>query len=314
MHNHNHDHDQYSRSIERRFVFSIAITTLILAAEVVGGILSGSLALLSDAAHVFMDLFALALGYGAMRMATLPPDERHTYGFHRMKVIAAFVNGFTLLLIVLEIVREAWHRFQEPAPINTGIMLAVAVVGLVVNVVAAVALRSHHHDDLNARAAFLHVLGDAAASIGVIVGGAVIALTGWVVLDPVISLGIAGIVAFGAWGVLRNAIHILNEGAPSGISVEEVGRTMAEIPGVSAIHDLHVWTVAPGYVALSAHVVMEDCMISSAGQVLYDIKAGLHDNFGIEHTTIQFECGDCGQGAFECHRYEGKSSPPSPAG
>lgn len=301
---HDHAHSVFEPptggKIESRFVLALALTGLILVAEVVGGLWTGSLALLSDAAHVFMDMFALALSYGAIRLAALPASDRHTYGFHRMKVIAAFINGATLLLIAFEIFREAWTRFQNPEPILAGPMLVVAVIGLIVNLVVVFVLSGHDHEDLNTRAAFLHVLGDTLSSVGVIVAGAVILFTGWLWVDPLVSVMIALVILSGAGRVLKQTIHILNEGAPEGVDVTGLGQAMRQVSGVAEVHDLHVWTVSPGYVALSAHVVLADQALSQTHPIMNELKEIIAHQAGIEHTTIQFECRNCGQGPVVC--------------
>jgi cobalt-zinc-cadmium efflux system protein len=286
--------------VEGKFVLALALTGLILIAEIVGGVWTGSLALLSDAAHVFLDMFALALSYGAIRLAALPPNSSHTYGFHRMKVIAAFINGATLLLVAFEIFREAWSRFQNPEPILAGPMLVVAVIGLIVNLVVVFVLSGHDHDDLNTRAAFLHVLGDTLSSVGVIVAGIIILFTGWMWVDPLVSVLIALVILSGAGRVLKQTIHILNEGAPEGVDVAEVGRAMRQVTGVEEVHDLHAWTVSPGYTALSAHVVLVDQALSQTHSIMDELKEIIAHQFGIEHTTIQFECRNCGQGPVVC--------------
>jgi len=295
-HNHHADHG----GIERRFVLSLALTGLIFLVELAGGLLTSSLALLSDAAHVFLDVFALALSYVAIRLASLPPNDRHTYGYHRLRVLAALANGATLLLIAFEIFREAIRRFSDPGPILAGPMLVVAVIGLVINLVVAFVLRGHDHEDLNVRSAFLHVLGDALASVGVIVAGVVIILTGWTVVDPLISMVIGLIILVGSGNVLRKAVHILVEGVPRGLTATQVAEAMDDVPGVSEVHDLHVWTVSPGYVALSVHVVLDDQSLSEAQSIMEDLKSALSDQFGIEHTTIQVECQSCAEGTIIC--------------
>ncbi len=295
-HNHHVDHD----GVERRFLLSLALTGLIFLAEFAGGLLTRSLALLSDAAHVFLDVFALALSYVAIRLASLPPNDRHTYGYHRLRVLAALANGATLLLVAFEIFREAIKRFSNPEPILAGPMLVVAFIGLVVNLLVAFVLRGHDHEDLNVRSAFLHVLGDALASVGVIVAGVVIVLTGWTVVDPLISIVIGIIILVGSGNVLRRALHILVEGVPQGLTATKVADAMDEVPGVSKVHDLHVWTVGPGYVALSAHVVLNDQSLSEAQSIMEDLRAALSEQFGIEHTTIQVECQSCAGGTIIC--------------
>ena len=291
---------QRSHHVERRFVLSLVLTSLILAAEVIGGLWTGSLALLSDAAHVFLDAFALGLSYVAIRLATLPANDRHTYGFHRLQVLAALVNGSTLLLVAFEIFREAWDRLSNPTPILAGPMLIVAIVGLVVNLIVALVLRQHDHHDLNVRSAFLHVLGDALASVGVIVAGAIIVLTGWTLVDPLVSVLIGIIILVGSGRVLRESVHILVEGMPKGLTATQVAEAMQQVPGVSEVHDLHVWTVSPGYTSLSAHVVLADQPLSQTQETMKKLKQALSETFGIEHTTIQFECESCGQEGVIC--------------
>jgi cobalt-zinc-cadmium efflux system protein len=295
-------HTHHHHGHERRFVLSLVLTGLILVAEIVGGLWTGSLALLSDAAHVFLDMLALGMSYVALRLATLPPDDRHTYGFHRMQVLAALANGATLLLVAFEIFREAWERFQHPAPVLAGPMLVVAVVGLAVNLIVALVLREHDHHDLNVRSAFLHVLGDALASVGVIVAGVIILFTGWTVVDPLISVLIGLIIFTGSGRVLRESVHILAEGMPKGLRASDVADAMGRVPGIKEVHDLHVWTLSPSYVALSAHVMLADQALSQTQDVMKGLKRTLAEEFGIKHTTIQFECNHCGQGG-KCYPY-----------
>jgi len=284
-----------NHQLERRFVWSLGLTNLILVAEVVGGLWTGSLALLSDAAHVFLDILALAMSYAALRVAARPADERHTYGFHRWQVLAALANGVTLLVVAVGIFREAGHRLQVPGPILAGPMLAVATLGMGVNLLVALVLRKHDHHDLNARSAFWHVLGDALSSIGVIGAGLVILATGWTLVDPLVSMLIGIIIVLGASRILREAIHILVEGVPEGMTARRVGEVMSQVPGVSGVHDLHIWSVSPGYVALSAHVVLADQSLTQAQQVQDGLRQALAQHFGIRHTTIQFECTECDQ-------------------
>jgi len=295
-----HDHHGSHEGTERRLLLSLGLTGLIFFAELIGGLLTSSLALLSDAAHVFLDVFALGLSYVAIRLASLPPNDRHTYGYHRLRVLAALANGVSLLFIAVEIFREAIQRFSQPEPVLAGPMLVVAVIGLVVNLVVAFVLRGHSHEDLNVRSAFLHVLGDALASVGVIVAGVVILLTGWTVVDPLISMVIGVIIVVGSGNVLRRSLHILVEGVPQGLTATEVAEGMNAVRGVSEVHDLHVWTVSPGYIALSAHVVLDDQSLSEAQSIMEDLKATLSEQFGIEHTTIQAECQSCAGGTIIC--------------
>jgi cobalt-zinc-cadmium efflux system protein len=289
-----HDHKKENNS--KKLFFSIALTGLIFIAEFGGGLWTGSLALLSDSAHVFMDMFALGLSYLAIRVATRPPNDRHTYGYHRMQVLAALANGATLLLISFEIMREAINRFQNPEPVVAGPMLVIAVIGLIVNVIVALVLHDHDHDDLNTRAAFLHVLGDALASVGVIVAGIAILLTGQQWIDPLVSVLISVLILFSSGRLLKETVHILAEGMPYGMTASDVSASMKGVAGVADIHDLHIWTVSPGFVALSAHVILEDQTISETERIMEELKIKLSSVYKIDHTTIQFECADCGQG------------------
>lgn len=290
MHSHNAEKNT------KKLFFSIGLTSLIFIAEFGGGLWTGSLALLSDSAHVFMDVFALVLSYLAIRIATRPANDRHTYGYHRMQVLAALANGATLLLISFEILKEAIHRFQNPTTITAGPMLIIAVIGLVINVIVALVLREHDHEDLNTRSAFLHVLGDALASVGVIGAGIAIYFTGLTWIDPLVSILISVLILISSGRLLKETIHILAEGIPEGMTASGVAKTIQAVNGVAGIHDLHIWTVTPGYVALSAHVILEDQKLSDSENIMVELKKRLDDEYEIEHTTIQFECNSCGQG------------------
>lgn len=301
-----------SEGREKRFILSLALTSFIFFAELIGGLWTGSLALLSDAAHVFMDVFALGLSFAALRISARPADDRHTYGWHRMEVLAALVNGVTLLVIAAGIGYEAVQRFSEPQPVRGPEMLAIAAVGLVVNLVVAFILGGHDHGneqdhaheqahrDLNTHSAYLHVLGDAISSVGVIVAAVVISLTGWIWIDPLMSLAIAAMILVSAVRVTRSALHILNEGAPEGLSSAEIGTALSQVAGVSQVHDLHVWNICSGHVALSTHAVLDACQQRSSAAVMADMRELLLERFGIEHTTIQMEEGVCSQGDCTC--------------
>ena len=284
--------------LERRFLLALGISLLVFLAELAGGWWTGSLALMSDSAHVFLDVFALGLSYIALRVAALPADDRHTYGWHRLEVFAALANGVTLLAITLAIFYEAWGRLQNPAPIHSAEMLVIATVGLVASLATARVLE--HHDDLNTRSAFLHVVGDALASFGVIVGGVVMLLTGWYAIDPLISAFIGAIIVVGSWRVLRSSLHILFEGAPEGIAVGDVARAMGDVAGVQDVHDLHLWSICSGYPALSAHVLVADASCDATTAQLSVLKQTLAERFKIQHTTVQFETTNCGQGTVVC--------------
>ena len=297
--------------VEKRFIISLALTIFILVVEVAGGLWTGSLALLSDSAHVFMDIFALGLSYLALRLSALPADDRHTYGYHRLEVLAALVNGASLGIIALGIWWEAVQRWQQPQHIRSGEMLVIAILGLVVNVVVAFVLGGHSHEqergnkpvrqDLNLHSAFLHVIGDAVSSIGVILAAVIITLTGQEWVDPLVSVLIGALILFSGYRVLRSSLHILIEGVPEGMSIQQVGTMMGQVTGVHSVHDLHIWSICSGHVALSAHIVLAaDDNQGAPLPVMAQLQQQLLEKFGIEHTTIQIDAGDCPQAEGSC--------------
>lgn len=283
-------------NISRGFVFAIALTSVTLIAEVIGGFWTNSLALLSDAAHVFMDLFALALSLAAIRLAARPVSDRRTYGWHRAEILASLINGLSLLIIAVGILHEAWGRFQHPEPVKSREMFVIAVIGLVMNLIAARFLHGHAHDDLNVRSAFLHVLGDALASVGVIVGGLIMLQTGWYVVDSLISAGIALIIGWGALRILREAGHILLEGVPPHIDLQQVVARIKDQEGVNDVHQLHVWSICSHITALSAHIDLHPDHLHRQGEVIGRIEAMLDHDFHITRTTLQGQCHSCTNG------------------
>ncbi|MEN6392353.1 MAG: cation diffusion facilitator family transporter [Anaerolineaceae bacterium] len=292
-----------NEGIEKRFIYSLLLTLIILIAEIVGGLWTGSLALLSDAAHVFMDVFALGLSYIALRLSALPPDDRHTYGYHRLEVLAALINGITLGVIAIGIFSEAWQRWRNPTAIKSLEMLFIAAIGLVVNLAVALILHNpreekehHHREDLNVKSAYLHVLGDAFSSIGVIIAAVLIWRTDWQWVDPLMSMLIGVLILVSSWRVLHSSLHILIEGVPEGLSLNDIGNTISHIPGITEVHDLHVWSICSGHVALSAHVTVEEQSSQVNAALMAAIKQRLHDLYGIDHITIQLECPACLQG------------------
>lgn len=281
------------KSIAGRFKYAILLTAMTLAAEVAGGIWTNSLALLSDAAHVFLDLFALLLSLAAIKLAAFPASDTRTFGWHRMEVFASFINGASVFLIALGILYEAWGRLFKPEEVKSLPMFIIATVGLTMNLVAASALHRHSHDDLNVRSAFLHVIGDAAASVGVIIGGLVIYFTHMFVLDAIISIGIGFIIFWGAWRVIRESAHILLEGAPRGMNTVDVVAAIRTVPGVNDVHHLNIWTICSHILALSAHVDVKPEQKTNQAGVLRNIEDLLLERYHISHTTLQVECTMC---------------------
>jgi cobalt-zinc-cadmium efflux system protein len=292
-HDHSHSADELDRSLSHGFYVAIALTAVTLVAEVAGGLWTNSLALLSDAAHVFMDLFALLLSLAAIRLARFPADDRRTYGWHRAEIMASLINGLTLLLIAAGILTEAWRRLLHPEAVKSKEMFIIAIVGLVMNLLAAARLHRHSHDDLNVRSAFLHVLGDAIASVGVIAGGIIMLYTGWFVLDALISMAIVLIIGFGALRLLREAGHILLEGVPPHLDLDQVVTRMRAVEGVNDIHHLHVWSICSHITALSAHIDVAPDHRRRQGEIVGVLEQMLEHDFHITHTTLQAECSRC---------------------
>ena len=256
--------------------------------EALGGWWTGSLALLSDAGHMLTDGAALGLGALAAWMARRPPSSRHSYGLGRAEVVAALVNAGAMLIIIVALAYEAIVRLRQPAPVQGALAALIAAAGLALNLFVLRRLSPHAHD-MNARAARLHVLGDVLGSVAALAAGALIALTGWTRIDPIASLVICALIAFSSVRLLRESVHALMEGVPSGMSVEAIGGEMARVEGVVSVHDLHVWTLSGSRTALSAHVV-----VRSLGQwerTLVELQRRLHERFGIDHVTLQPETG-----------------------
>jgi cobalt-zinc-cadmium efflux system protein len=274
---------------------ALALTCVILAVEFAGGLISHSLALLSDAGHVLTDVFALGLAWFAVEQAKRPADQRRSYGYHRVSILAALVNAVTLIVIVIAIAYEAVRRIANPEPVQGAVVIVSAVVAIAVNSYIAFGLRGDSKS-LNLRAVMLHIVGDIAASIGVVVAGAVILLTGWLYIDPLLSLAIAVLIAFGAWRIVRETVNLLLEGTPSDINLGAVTSEIMDTGRVTGMHDLHVWALSSDEMALSCHVVVGDLPLADAEHIVRDLEKRLCARFDIGHTTIQVEsCHPCGE-------------------
>lgn len=256
-------------------------------AEVIGGLLTGSLALLADAGHMLSDVASLGLSLFAMWIARRPGPPQRTYGYYRAEILAALVNGSALVVVAIFIFKEACERFTDPPPVAGAAMLAIAAGGLGVNLAGLWILHEHREAGLNVRGAWLHVLSDALGSVGAMTAGVLIWAFGWMWADPLISVVIAGLVVYSAWRLLAETVAVLMEAAPRGIDVDEVREAMSAVPGVLEVHDLHVWTITSGLESLSAHVVASEA--ADDHQVLSALRRMLHDRFGIHHITIQIE-------------------------
>lgn len=294
------------RVAERRLVIAAGLTIVIFAIEVAGGLISNSLALLSDAGHAFIDVLALLLGWFGVRQAERASTPRMTYGYHRVGVLIAIVNALTLVVIVGGILYEAYRRFQAPPPVQGISMLVVAAIGLGVNISVIFMLKAHQKENLTVRSAFFHVLGDTVSSIGVVIGGVIISFTGLLWVDPAISLFIAFIIALSAWGILREGLAIFLEASPKNINMNSLVEDLSSIPEVKGIHDLHVWSITPGLSALTCHVLIEDLPASRMMLMQRQISDLLLTKFNIQHTTIQFECEACDPSTTFCILPHGK--------
>ena len=272
---------------------AFALTCVVLAVELLGGLISHSLALLSDAGHVLTDVFALGLAWFAVAQSNRPADSQRSYGYHRVSILAALVNSVTL--IVIAIAYEAIRRLAYPEPVQGGIVIITALVAIAINLFVAFGLRGESRS-LNVRAALMHVIGDLGASAGVVVAGIVILLTGWLYIDPLLSLGIAVLIAFGAWRIVRETVNLLMEGTPAEIDLVAVTKEITSTDLVTSMHDLHVWALSSEEVALSCHVVVGDHPLADAEHIVRDLEGRLCEKFAIGHTTIQVEsCHPCGE-------------------
>lgn len=263
------------------------LTAAIAIAEVVGGYLTNSLALMSDAGHMLTDVSALALSLVALWFAEKPANVKKTYGYYRLEILSALANGVLLLGITALILVEAYQRLWRPEPVDLGPMAIVTAIGLAANLVALKVL--HRRESLNVRGAFLHVFGDMLSSVGVLVGAAIMWATGWFQVDAVISVAISLVIVLGAYRLVRDAVDVLLEAVPAHVDLAAVKELMSKIPGVVAVHDLHVWTISSDIYALSAHLVVLDPMACNNDEILSSVKHELYDQFGIDHTTIQIE-------------------------
>lgn len=306
-HDHAHDHDRdhdhghgdghdhahlrldagADPGLQRRLRWALVLTATFLVAEVVGGFLANSLALLADAGHMLTDVAALALSLFVAWFSRQPAAPEKTYGYLRWEILAAFLNGATLLVVSGVILVEAFGRLRAPEPVGTGIMLAVAIGGLLVNAGCAWILHPLHSHSLNARGAYLHVLGDLLGSLGTVAAGVIVRYTGWQAADPIASVLVTLLIVRSSWHLVRESVDVLLEATPSHISLGAVRETLARVDGVAAVHDLHVWTVTSGMVAMSAHAIVPRDVDHQ--RVLRDSVTAMRD-FGIHHCTVQLEC------------------------
>ena len=288
---HSHTHHDHASS-ERRLAWALGVIAAFMVVEIVGGLMSGSLALLADAGHMASDAAALGFSWFAIHIGRRDATHELSYGFRRMEVLAAFVNGLALFAIAIWICIEATHRLFQPTPVLGGAMLAVAVAGLGANIVAFLVLHGGDQDNLNMRSAMLHVLGDLLGSVAAIVAALVILRWGWTPIDPILSVAVALIICKSAWGVVRSAAHILLEGTPPGLTIAEIKADLERnVPEVADAHHIHVWSITADSHLLTLHAAPAGT--ATPAQVVTAIRARLHERFGIHHVTIQVEEHGC---------------------
>jgi len=291
------DHRSESRHLtdrgERRLLFVLLVVATIMVAEVVGGLLSNSLALLGDAGHMLVDVLALTISLVAIRIARRPATATRSFGYHRVEIMAALTNGIILVLVAVYIIYEAYQRIQDPPEVRTTLMLAIAAIGLVANLIAMRLLRKARHGSINIRAAFWHIFGDTISSVGVIIAGVIIAVTGWGIVDPIIAMAISAIILWGAVRLVKESSDVLLEAVPGHIQMDDVNRTIMGVSGVRDVHDMHIWTITSGIHALSAHVLIEDQTVAMSAEIARSVERELAQRYDITHTTLQLECEKC---------------------
>jgi cobalt-zinc-cadmium efflux system protein len=291
-HGHDHAHDHLAGSSERKLLFAFVLTTAMLVAEAAGGLFSGSLALLADAGHMLVDALALLLAFLGARFAARPADARRTYGYGRIEVLAGFVNALTQFALVIFIAVEAVQRLSDPQPILSGVMLGVAIAGLIANVVVLRTLHGHDPDDVNIAGASLHVLGDLLGSVAAVLAALAVRWLGWLWADPALSVLVSLLILRSAWMLLRRTSHILLEGTPEGVHLDEVQVALQGAdPGIVSVHHVHVWQVASGSRMATLHAELLDG--TDQGRVLIAIKTMLSERWRVGHATIQFDPGPC---------------------
>ncbi|MBI4228456.1 MAG: cation transporter [Deltaproteobacteria bacterium] len=284
---------------KKALVVVLCLTISFMIIEIVAGFYTGSLALLSDAVHMFTDAFAISLALLAIWFSLKPPTSVKTFGFYRAEILAAFFNSMLLFVLSIAIILEAYNRLLEPREVKSLMMTVVAAFGLLINLIGAFILSKYQSENLNIRGAFYHVVSDALGSVGTLIAGLIILTTNWYYADSIVSIIISILIIRGAWGLFRDSIHILLEGTPKGIDLKSVEDTIRSHRGVLSVHDLHAWTLTQGFEALSAHLVIEDMGLSEA--LVSELKKVLFDKFRISHVTLQVETTECEPIGLSCY-------------
>jgi cobalt-zinc-cadmium efflux system protein len=301
VHNPTHSHlTDLSQKTVRRLALSLVITLAFVVIEIAAGLFANSLALLTDAAHNFTDVLALALSWWALRLTSQPANQNKTYGYHRAGILAALANSTTLVVIALGIFYEAYHRFINPPKVQADVLIGVGFIAVIINVVTALLVRHGAEHDLNVRSAFTHLMGDVLSTVGAVIAGIIIRLTNWNWLDPVISMLIGFLILWSAWGIIREALDILMESTPTDIDMDTMVSDITSIDGVHGVHDLHVWSLTRRVHTLSAHLVTDDIPISKGTFIQTKVCELLFQKYRINHVTLQLECVDCGPNMLYC--------------
>ncbi len=300
-----HHHHEAGVNTGNKLKYSILLSLTILLAEVIGGLFSNSLALLSDAGHVFADVIALSLSWYGVRQASRPSNSRMTFGYHRIGVVVAIVNALTIFIIAAVILYEAYNRFQQPPEIKSQLMIIVALVGLAANILVTWWLRREQKSNINVRSAFWHAMGDALASVGVIIGGIIILFTDQFWVDPVVSVLISLVILYAAWSIFREGFRVILESVPSDVDILAMIKALKQVPGVKDVHDVHVWSITPELRAMNGHILIEDISTSQAADIRADVERVVREQYHIEHTTLQMECQKCDTNELFCNLNEG---------
>ena len=314
-HSHPHTHfGDVAKQTTSRLALSLALTLIFVFIEVIAGLIGNSLALLTDAAHNFTDVIALGLSWYAIRLTSQPADGRKTYGYHRAGILVALINSTTLVLISLGIFYEAYRRFMNPPQVQSGILITVGVIAVVINVVTALLVKKGSGSDLNLRSAFLHLMGDVLSTIGAVIAGVVIYFTGANWLDPLVSVLIGLLILYNAWGILRDSVDILLEATPRDVNIDKMVNDIVQVNGVLGVHDIHVWSLTQNLRTMSAHILTDDLPISAGAEIQQQVNEILFHRYNIAHATLQLECVDCYPEGLYCelnvHIHVDHASPP----
>lgn len=300
-HSHTHSHlREAAKQTTTRLSWSLFLTLAFVVVEAGAGVFSNSLALLTDAAHNLTDVIALGLSWFAIRITAQPANARKTYRYHRAGILVALVNSTTLVLISIGIFYEAYKRFISPPDVQSGILIGVGLVAVVVNLVTAMLVHRGSESDLNLRSAFVHLMGDVISTVGAVIAGILIFFTGANWLDPLVSVLIGFLILYNAWGILQETVEILLESTPRDVDLKKMVSEITEVDGVLGVHDLHVWSLTRNLRTMSAHILTEDISISAGTRIQSTINELVYHRYNISHATLQLECVDCDPDALYC--------------